>query len=181
MGLETIEKDIIEITNKLASEKIQEAKLKSEELINDTKSKIDSEDKKSEEETDALLDQMKQAFEAMAKFEIKKTELTSKKEIIEKVFEQTVKKIEDLDDKTLEKLTKKLLEEAKKEIDVEVIYCNEKTKKWIPKEFKVKQEKMLGGIIAETKDGTIRVDNRFETILEEVRRDALKKIAKAVM
>ena len=181
MGLEQIEKEIVEIKNKEASKMIEEANTKALEIKEETENKIAEEDKRSEDETEKLLDQIKQSFEAIAKFEIKRTELSSKKEIIEQVFEKTIEKINSLDDKTAEKLTKILLDDAKNEIDVKTIYCNEKTKKIIPKEFKVKTEEMIGGIIAENSDGTIRVDNRFETILEEVRRDALKKIAKGVI
>lgn len=181
MGLENIEKSIVEITNKKASQMIDEAMRKASEIKEETENKIKEEDITSKNETEKLIEQLKQSFEALAKFEIKRTELSTKKEIIEKIFEKTVLKIETLDDKTLEKLTKKLLNDAKNEIDVKIVYCNEETKKWVPKEFKVKTEEMLGGIMAENNDGTIRVDNRFETILEEVRKDALKKIAKGVI
>lgn len=181
MGLDTIEKEIVDITNKIALKKVDEARNKSEEIKKETEDKIIAENKQSDEETENLLEQMRLSFEALAKFEIKKTELGAKREIIEKVFEKTREKIESLDDKTLEKITKRLLEKAENEIEVETVYCNEKAKKWISKQFKIKTEDMLGGIMAETKDGKIRVDNRFEIILEEVRKDALKKIAKTVM
>lgn len=180
MGFDAIEEDILELTNKIAEERIVQARKKAEELREEAENLIRAEDKLSDDETEKIIQQIRQTADASAKFEIKKIELSTKREVLDQVFAKTKEKIESLDDKTLENLTKILIDDAEKEIEVETIFCNERAKKWIPKKFKTKTENMLGGVIAENKDGTIRVDNRFETLLDEVRRDALKKIAKTV-
>ncbi len=180
MGIEAIQEEIVNETNKMAEEKIAEASRKSQEIKDATLNLISEEDRKAEKETSDLIESIKNALLAGAKFEVKKIELSSKKEMINRVFEKATEKISSLDLKAQEELTLSLLESAKKEISVAKIICNEKTKRWIPKEFKVETQDMLGGILAETADGTLRVDNRFETIIEEVRKDALKKIAKAI-
>ena len=180
MAIEAIQEEIMGLAEKEAERQIAQAMKKAEEIRQETNTTLSLEDKKGETETDSLIEQLKQAIEASAKFEIKKLELTSKKDMINNVFDKATEKIMSLDEKTHERLTKILLKDAEKEIDIGKIICNEKTKKYLPKEFQIKTEEMIGGIIAESKDGTLRVDNRYETILEEIRRDALKKIAKSM-
>lgn len=180
MGLEEIQEEVIRQTEKIGAEKVAQATKKAEEIKQETKELIAEEERKAEKETEALIKQLKIAIEAATKFEIKKMELTSKKETIEQVFEKAKQKISELDEKTQERLTNILLFESQREIQVSKIFCNKKTTKWMPKNFEVHHAENSGGVIAENKDGTLRVDNTFETILEEVRKDALKKIAKSI-
>jgi len=181
MGLEAIQEEILEETSHIGAMQIEEARKKAEAIKEDTRKLIEEENRKNEAEIESLIAQIKSAIEAKAKFEIKKLELNSKKEIIDQIFKKAEEKIRSLDPKIEEGLIKTLLADAKSEIDVATILCNEKTKRYMPSNMHVKVTGMAGGLIAENKDGTIRVDNRFETILAEVRKNALKNIAKSIL
>ncbi|MBR9690574.1 hypothetical protein GOV08_02715 [Candidatus Woesearchaeota archaeon] len=180
MGLGAIQKEILRIVQGQAKEKISEATSIADEIRGKTATKVEEQKEKYAKETEDFMKQLKELIESSAKFEVKKQELISKKEIISKVFKKTEELIDSLDDKTLEELTSILLKDAKKQIDVKYVFCNEKTKKWIPTGITAKTQPMLGGLIAENSDQTLRVDNSFETIIEEVRKDALREIVKGL-
>lgn len=181
MGIEAVQEEIISLTQKIGEEKIESAAKKANEIKNETLKIITEEDEKAKKETEYLIEQLKKLLDAQVKFEIRKIELKSKKELLTKIFEKAKEKINSFDDKTQERLTMILLDEANKEIEVRLVICNKKTSKWIPKNFDIQIEEMNGGLITETKDGTLRVDNSYETILEKVRKDALKKIVKDII
>ncbi len=177
MGIESVREEILNLAEKEAAEKIAQAQNKAKAIENEAVSEIEAQNRKTDAEIEALMSSIAHMMEASVKFELKKIELSGKKEMLDKVFENAVKKIETLDDKTQNALTNILLKDAMSQIDVAHVICNEKTKKWLPKSFDIKTQDMLGGVIAETRDTKLRVDNRYETILEEIRREALKKIA----
>ena len=73
----------------------------------------------------------------------------------------------------------KLLEKAKNDIEVEKIYCNKKDLKLL-KEFNAEAMDMTGGLIAENKDGTVRVDYSFDTMLQTIKENELQSINKVL-
>ena len=84
-----------------------------------------------------------------------------------------------------EKLYQSLLKKAEKEIDVYAVYVNKSdfdvvksiAKSILKNKESIKEEEILGGIIAENKDGTIRVDYSFDSLLEEFRQKSLADIS----
>lgn len=103
--------------------------------------------------------------------------LEAKKQVIEAVFIEAKKRLESLDDKKRESYTTKLVEKIKNDIEPAYIYCNKKDTKFL-KGFNVEAIGMIGGIIAENKDRTIRVDYSFETMLQSIKENELQNISK---
>jgi V/A-type H+-transporting ATPase subunit E len=114
---------------------------------------------------------------ASAELNNKKVLLEAKKQIIDRVFSEATKKVEGLDDKKREDYINKLLEKAKSDIGVENIYCNEKDIK-ILKDFNVKGAGLIGGLIAENKEKTIRIDYSFDTMIQNIKENELQGINK---
>ena len=104
-------------------------------------------------------------------------ELEVKKELIDETFAEARKRLKALSDKKSEQYLKQLLDRVKEEIDVRHIYCSREGSKLIGKNFAVKGEDMLGGIIAEDEGGRVRVDYSYETMLESIKEAHLQDIA----
>ena len=95
----------------------------------------------------------------------------------EAAFAEARKKRENLADKKPEAYIKKLLEKAKNDIEVAHVYCSKKDAKSL-KELKAEAADMIGGLIAENKEKTIRVDYSFETILQGIKENELQNMSK---
>jgi len=111
--------------------------------------------------------------------ESKKLLLEAKKKVVEGVFSDAIRKLETLDDKKREAYTDRLLEKAKKDIEIAHVYCNKKDSKLL-KGFKLEPISIAGGLIAENKEKTIRVDYSFETILQGIKENEMQNINKVL-
>lgn len=182
MGLEAIDKEIKQVVLNTANDLISQATADADQIIIKAKDKAKNIEIQVNQQTDQIISQLKNSFLAQAKFEIKKNELISKKNLVNLIFNKAKEEISKLNDKTVKELTIKLYNNAKKQLDVKYVLCNKNTAKalLIDKGITVEIVEMLGGIIAENKDRTLRIDNSFDTILEDVRRDFLAEISKGL-
>ena len=179
MGLETVKDEIINSAKEQSNSSISEARKEANRIIKEAEKKIEGMREKSEAETKKLMDTIKRQELASAELENKKILLEAKKRIIENVFAEARKKLENLDDRGREAILKKLLEKSKNEIEVANIYCNKKDSKFL-KGFNVATIDISGGLIAENKERTIRVDYGFETMLQSIKENELQSISKAL-
>ena len=79
--------------------------------------------------------------------------------------------------KQREECMNKLLDKAKKDIEVAKVYCNKNDAKLV-KGFKAEPSDIIGGLIAENADGTVRVDYSFGTMLQNIKENELQKISR---
>ncbi|MFH1127019.1 MAG: V-type ATP synthase subunit E family protein, partial [archaeon] len=117
---------------------------------------------------------------ASTKLHSKRIELDAKKEITDKVFESLVMKVAKLDDKTKKKIYENMIKKATTEIDAKYAYVNPKDAtllKSITKGIDVKEENIVGGVIFEDKEGNVRVDYTFDSVLEELKDEYLKEVS----
>ena len=112
---------------------------------------------------------------ASARLESKKLYLSFRKEFIDESFSLVHEKLSKLPDSARAAHIKKLLEKAGSEIDVSVVQCNKKDCKFVSN-FKVIEADILGGIIAESADGTLRVDYSYETLLAQLKDSLLPEL-----
>ena len=177
MGLETVKEEILSNAKEQSNSLIAEARKEANRIMREAENKIEEMKVKSEADIKRMLDTIKRQELANAELENKKMLLEAKKEVIESVFSDTKKKLENLDDKKMEAIIKILLEKAKNEIEVAHIYCNKKDTKLL-KGFSAETTEIIGGLIAENKERTIRVDYSFDTILESIKENELQSISK---
>ena len=179
MGLEAVKDEIIRQAKEQENALIAEARKEASRIAKEAEKKVEELREKSELETKRMIDTIKRQELASAELENKKMLLESKKEIIESVFADVSKKLENLDDRKREGHIKKLMEKAKGDIEVANIYCNKKDVKFI-KGFKVEMTNIIGGLIAENNDKTIRVDYSFETILQTIKENEIQNLNKVL-
>ena len=177
MGLETVKEEILSNSKEQSNSIIAEARKEANRIMRGAENKIEVMKEKSEEETKRILDTIKRQELANAELENKKILLEAKKEVIDNVFSEAKKKLENLDDKKKEAIIKRLLEKAKNEIEIAHIYCNKKDIKLL-KGFSAETNEIIGGLITENKERTIRVDYSFDIILESINESELQNISK---
>ncbi|MBI2658724.1 hypothetical protein HYX05_01310 [Candidatus Woesearchaeota archaeon] len=179
MGLETVKDEILNSAREQANSLAAEARKEASRTARETENKIEGMRQKSDEEAKRIIDTIKRQELASADLENKKMLLEAKKQLIENVFAEARKRLENLDDKKKELYIKKLLEKAKNDIEISIIYCNRKDAKFV-KGFNAEAAGIIGGLMAENMEKTIRVDYSFDTMLENLKETELQNINKAL-
>ena len=177
MGLEAVKEEIIRTAKESSSALIAEARREASRITREADKKIGEMKEKAEEEVKKSADLIKKQLLAAGELESKKILLDAKRQLIERVFEESKSKLESLDERKREAFIKKLLEKANNEIDVSHVYCSKKDAKFM-KGIEIEHTGLIGGLIAENKENTIRVDYSFETLLESVKEKELQQISK---
>ena len=179
MSLESVKDEILNTAKSQANAMLAEARKEANRITTEAEKKIEEMKAKGEAEIKRILDTIKRQEMSSAELESKKMLLEAKKQVIDAVFGEAKKKIANIPDKKREELVKKLLEKAKKDIDAAYVYCNSKDSKFL-KGFNAQHIDIIGGLIAENKERTIRVDYSFETLLQDIRENELQSISKVL-
>lgn len=175
MGLEAVKEEIIRSAKEQEAAIIAEARKEANRLIREAEKKIEEMKAKMDAETKRRLDAIKRQEMVSADMENRKMLLEAKKEIIESVFTEVKKAIRSLDDKKREAYIKRLMEKAKRDIEPAHFYSNKSDAKFL-RELNPKPADIIGGILAENEDMTIRVDYSFETMLESIKENELQSV-----
>lgn len=178
MGLEAVKEEIIRNAQEQAKTLNAEARKEVNRINQETEEKIREIKEESEAQTEKMLDPIKKQELASVKLEAKKMLLESKKNVIEKVFVEARKKLGELDGKEREYYIKKLLEKIRNDIEPAYIYCNKNDVKLLKgvKGIEIKPVDISGGLIAENKDKTIRVDYSFDAMIDSIKDKELQTI-----
>jgi V/A-type H+/Na+-transporting ATPase subunit E len=179
MGFEELKKKVLKEAEVEEKRLLSEAEKEKQRLQKKAEETIKAFSEKVDKETDKEIAQLETREIASANLEVKKRSLKAKEELFEKVFttlkNDVGKKLKTADRK---KLLENLVKLAEKQISIGIIYCNKEDAKLLGKNCK--EQKMLGGIIAETKDGTVRLDYSFETLIEEIREKHIAEITEVL-
>ncbi|MCL2786198.1 MAG: V-type ATP synthase subunit E family protein [Methanomassiliicoccaceae archaeon] len=133
-------------------------------VISDMKTK---EDKRLKE----VVEQLGRQMLSSAELESKKIVLSKKREILEKAFAESLASLESASADTKKKQYKLMVEAAKKVFDDPKAYCakgESLTAEDIGVSDLEKVGNITGGLILESKDGTMQVDMQYRTILQTV-------------
>ena len=179
MGLEAVKEEILDNAKEKSNSLIADARKEANRIMKEMEKKVEEMRGKSEAETKRAFDLIEKQEFASAELENKKMTLDAKKQIIESVFAEAKKRIENLDDKKREACIEKLLHKAKKDIHIAHIYCNKKDAKFL-KDHNAEPVDIIGGLIAENKDMTVRVDYSFETLLQNIKENELQNLSKVL-
>ena len=179
MGLEAVKEEIIRDARKQEESLLAEARGEADKLIKSAEKQVVEFREKSELGAKRLMEVIKKQELASAELENKKMLLEAKKQLIDAVFAEAHEKIDALASKKREVYIKNLLEKAKSDIEVAKVYCSKKDASLL-KGVNTEVIGILGGLIAETKDGTVRVDYSFETLLQNIKESELQNISKII-
>jgi len=176
MGLEKVKEDILQKArgeaDKLIEQGQTEARNIDKTMEKEFKTKKKEIERAIEQEVQAV---MKRALSA-AELETKREILNARKELLNEVFEKVRLKLESLPtDKRKEHLAK-LMNQAKDELEIASVYCSKKDAGLLSG-YKVNAISMNGGLIAENKDGSVRVDLSYDSLLEVIHQDQIKEVS----
>lgn len=177
MGLETVKQEIIGSAKDAASSIIAEAKKEAEKILKDCTNNAREMKEKSEAEMKKYLEVAKRQKLASAEIEAKKILLDAKKSLIEGAFASAFDRMAILDDKKREALLKKIMQKVKSRMDAACFFCNPRDAKFL-KGMEVKPSDIIGGLIAENKEETIRLNYSFESILESIKEKEIMEISR---
>ena len=177
MTLESVKDEILNSAKSQATAMLAEARKEANRITTEAERKVEEMKIKAEAEAKRAMDIIKRQEMSSAELESKKMLLEAKKQVIEAVFEEAKKKIAGMPEKKKEEMMKKLLDRAKKDLEIAYVYCNSKDAKFL-KGFNLQNADIIGGLIAENKEKTIRVDCSFETLLQSVKENELQSVSK---
>ncbi len=168
MGLEKVKERVLEEARQKAKARIDSAKAEAKEIMKSFSNQAREKEAFLKLQLEAEGASIKRRETAAAKLESKKLLLAFRKDFIEGIFSLAREKLAGLPESERASQIKKLLEKASSEIEVAVVYCNKKDARYVSG-CKVKEADVTGGIIAESSDGSLRVDYSYETMLEQLK------------
>lgn len=178
MGLKEVEEKIREEGGK-EEEEIQK---ETERVVQEIKGKIDEEAEKEYEEEKRKkkkeLSVIPKKIVSDANME-KKKELNSKKsELLDEVFTAAQEKILQMSDKKKKKILKNLIQQEERENPI--IYVDKKYASLLKDMKGVKAKKGMEdfGVIIESKEGSLRIDNTLSNAMERIRTKIEPEVAK---
>lgn len=177
MGLNEVKDDILSSAREKAEEIINNAKKEIMRIEEENAKTLKNMENSGKEESMKELSALERKETASAELEAKKYLLEKKKELINGVFEEAKKKIIGMPKQQKSALLKNLIEKAKRQTEIEYVYCNNNEKPLISGNYKLIAADISGGIIVENNDKSIRIDYSYDTILESIHEKTLQEIA----
>ena len=175
MGLEEVKAEIEQRTKEECARIINQAEEEAKRIILMTRAKLAEEEAAEEEDTQKIIASLERTEIASTELELKKRRFQLKKQLIDEVF---AKALGDLQGQKLRhKYLAALEQKAKRSIAVHTVYANEKDKDAFT-DYACKAAPISGGLIAENKEGIIRVDFSYEALMESLKERLLADVAK---
>ncbi len=176
MGLETVVNDVMDAAqaevSKMDSEANAEVSLILEEARQNAKKIMGERLAKAEDD----IKKIRQQELSSANLEVKRTLLNARKELLDKVYVQSVDVISNLSPEKNEEFLKVLI--SKYETNGTKIYSNTESEKLVKKLSSLEYAgniDCIGGVIIENEDGTVKLDYTYDVILKSVNEQLLKK------
>ncbi|MBI2145232.1 hypothetical protein HYU18_02810 [Candidatus Woesearchaeota archaeon] len=182
MGLEKVKQEILEKARQEAGSIIEAATSESKAIVRAAEKQANEGEEVAEKEFQKASESMKKREAASADLELQKQMLAAKSELIEQVFIEARKMLGSLPDKKREAHIASLIDLAKREMPVSSLRCSTRDARIVESKAGklriIREEGMLGGIIAESSDGRLRVDYSYESLLEQVKVRVLGDVAR---
>ncbi|MEM3341759.1 MAG: V-type ATP synthase subunit E family protein [Thermoplasmata archaeon] len=171
MGLEVMLEELEKECAQEEKDILDKAKKEAEEILSHAKHEVESILLSSRAEALEEADRLYKERLASLEIEVRKLSLTNRKKMLEQVYDMVLERIKNLDSSTNQELFLKLMKKVLEQIPSGKIYCKQEYSRLVAgfSGFTYAGEmQMIGGLVAENSDGTMSIDYRYETILEEV-------------
>ena len=175
MGLDEVKNEILEKAKKEAKSIIDSAEKEASKITADAKSKAKDFLKFANDEIEKDLQTAERKEIAKANFEVKKQMLDKKQELISKVYDDALEQIKKLDSKKNGQFFGRLLEKSSNQIEVSILYLN-KNDKDLAKDYSWFNANIIGGVVAENKEKTVKVDFSYDSILQSAKSKTMSDV-----
>lgn len=179
MALENVVDEILESARKEADQILRTAKMEKDAMLRQATEEASSRKAAMLKETEDSVKRLRQQELSSAELEEKRIVLNARKEMLDRTFEESNKQLAEMSSSEKRSLYNKILEKGRKVISEPKIYCPLGEAKLLDTKNgeKVEEIKMGPGLILESRDGTVRMDYSFRTVLEDVWEKELKGVS----
>ena len=171
MGLEELKLKIEKETEAEALKLEDEGKAEAKIILDAAKADLAKIKLGFEEETKNLLSTIEKRAGSDIQFDAKRKVLLKKKDMMEKIREESMEKISKRKGKEIQEL----LQKARTQMQVGNIYVAKKDKDAVPGAH---EAPIKGGIIAESPDGSLRIDLSYDFFLEQAWNENMQEVAR---
>ena len=171
MSLEKVVEDILRRGEERRREIIALGEKERDDQVVQIQSQIEDNRRRSEQRTDAMIAQMEQQELSSAELESKKALLAAQRQVMDELKSMVLADIAHYPEEKRKAIYKRLIARAKKELGECFVYSNAADKPLLVLPAGVRNGGVIecrGGLVFETTDRTVRLDYRFESMLEEV-------------
>jgi V/A-type H+-transporting ATPase subunit E len=178
MGLEIVVKDIQEGAQAEVSRIKAEADAKASEILTESKEVQKKMLGDSLAKVEEDLQKLHQQVISSANLEVKRITLNKRKELLDRVFENTVESIKSMPESKNEEMLKYIID--KYEASGARVYSSKNSENLVRKLTSLTYAgniNCIGGIVLENEDRTIRLDFTYDSILKSVYERSLKQIS----
>jgi V/A-type H+-transporting ATPase subunit E len=187
MSLDTVEEDIRDEARARAEEILADAEARAEEIVEEAEVGAEEIREEREAEVERTVEQEREQKLSSAKLKAKQERLEARRDVLEDVRERVEQEIATLGGDTREELTRALLEAAKAEFDADddlAVYGRPADASLL-EEIAADHDRVeyageydcLGGVVVESEGSRIRVNNTFDSVLEDVWEDNLREVS----
>ncbi|MFC6716893.1 V-type ATP synthase subunit E [Natrialbaceae archaeon GCM10025810] len=189
MSLDTVVEDIRDEARARAEEIRDEGEARAEEIESAAEEDAEETIEAAEREVDREIEQLREQRLSSAKLEAKQQRLEARRDVLGEVREEVEDELASLEGDTREELTRELLEAASVEFDEgdDVnVYGRSDDEALIESileddaygDYEYAGERdCLGGVVVESEQSRVRVNNTFDSLLEDVWEDNLREIS----
>ncbi|QSG10940.1 Archaeal/vacuolar-type H+-ATPase subunit E [Halapricum desulfuricans] len=187
MSLESVTEDIKEQARERAEEIRADAEQRAEEIVQEAEQEAEEIRQRKEREVERQIEQEREQRLSSGNLEAKQKQLATRRQVLEDVRDRVEAELVALDDETREALTRDLIEASVTEFDdvgtVEVYGRgdDESLLRSIVEEYDGIEYggeiDCLGGVVVESDASRVRIDNTFDSILEDVWQESLREIS----
>ncbi|ELZ03984.1 V-type ATP synthase subunit E [Natrialba asiatica] len=187
MSLDTVVEDIREEAHARAEDIRETGETRAEEIESAAEADAEEIVAEADAEADREIEQLREQRLSSAKLEAKQKRLEARRDVLGNVREDVEAELASLEGDTREELTRDLLDAASSEFDENddvSVYGRSDDRELIESiladydgyEFAGEYD-CLGGVVVESEQSRVRVNNTFDSVLEDVWEDNLREIS----
>jgi len=186
MSLETVVEDIREEAREEAAAIRDEGEARAEEILSEAEADAERIHEEAERAAERQIEREREQAVSSAKLEAKQDRLEARRDALQDVRAAVEERIAGLEGERRETLTRALLADAAAEFDGDdvSVYCRPDDEALVGDlvaEFDgvavAGEVDCLGGVVVESESSRVRVDNTFDSVLDDVWEDSLKDVS----
>lgn len=170
MGLEVVLNQILQSGQKEESDLLEQAQFERERVLADARARADEIRRKAASQTEAKLEALRREILSAAEFEARRRTLVARRELSDDFHLRVLTALSELPASRNQGLLTKLAEAAKAEVPKGIVHARKADQAVLAKAgFKAGSDtEGAGGFRVESADGSVILDQRYETLLENV-------------
>lgn len=183
MSLENVLNEIHSQGQKEIANIFAEGKQEAERIMAEAKEKLKKIEAAKKKETDDKIKQLRIQELSIAELDAKKNVLNMQKGLLDKLRKEVLQKLKEMPADKNQQFLAKLIERSKIEFESGKVYCNSNDERYVKANAPFTfggTINCIGGILVENDDGSINMDFRYESILDDIWKDVMKDVSKVL-